>query len=753
MDVGNSSSSKMDKYWVDSPNQCHYDRNLNFAAIGSEDEEAYSNFSKKTKSARDPQSHRIIEKRRRDRMNNCLADLSRLLPSAYMKKGRGRIEKTEIIEMTIKHMKHLQVHACKEMESCDIAVQMEQLHSNTKSDQYRSGFLECITETVQFIGHHQADHHGPFYPGDDFGSRLVAHLHNHYEKISRGEGTSSETGEYSNGITAVTSGTRTGHTNGAGPPVADGEDFVIKSPSVCSTAPQGVQDQFKTSNDNTAESDKMKDDRVQGMFTYMNSGSTSTENHRQQHQQQHSNDNRPTRTSSGSGGDSDESRSNRATRNSDTPSPVNPTTDGSSPTDMDNSSHSGGSNHSSSRSGTSSSQLRQMLLSNSESSRTKSCSSSSQCSSRSNTTQHSSTDDSNSVYKKFKTNIHQRFTADLEHVFPQSSCVMTPSSGSSSSNSLPEQQTQQPSHHSLIERNFEQFHGLKRKKSDGDIHRHANSRYGWNGDIPPPPPPSSPTTRGQRLHSGEIDDPYTIDHTAMQQEQQQSANLQIIQPAENVPIFALHPKGAFYVPMSVELSLVRALFNPPSSSNNAQPLLHPVTISVNFGHPSRVLTAATVADTVLAVQQHSSVIQSPAKITKPESTLLPGLVPVPQIVHHQRHPNPHHQQFDMDPFGTNFSPLPLGDDSSLRVSSREHGSRSSLPRHHDEQPKMFRPPQREESSGYAHGSESRTTREYPIIRSSREHGSRSPAVITANHGTATHSSRWSHLMAKRTHTP
>jgi hypothetical protein len=27
MDVGNSSSStKMDKYWVDSPNQCHYDR-------------------------------------------------------------------------------------------------------------------------------------------------------------------------------------------------------------------------------------------------------------------------------------------------------------------------------------------------------------------------------------------------------------------------------------------------------------------------------------------------------------------------------------------------------------------------------------------------------------------------------------------------------------------------------------------------------------------------------------------------------
>lgn len=58
----------------------------------------------------DPNSHRIIEKRRRDRMNNCLADLSRLIPADYLKKGRGRIEKTEIIEMAIKHMKFLQNH-------------------------------------------------------------------------------------------------------------------------------------------------------------------------------------------------------------------------------------------------------------------------------------------------------------------------------------------------------------------------------------------------------------------------------------------------------------------------------------------------------------------------------------------------------------------------------------------------------------------------------------------------------------------
>lgn len=47
-------------------------------------------------------------------MNNCLADLSKLLPEEYLKRGRGRIEKTEIIEMAIKHLKHLQAHACRD---------------------------------------------------------------------------------------------------------------------------------------------------------------------------------------------------------------------------------------------------------------------------------------------------------------------------------------------------------------------------------------------------------------------------------------------------------------------------------------------------------------------------------------------------------------------------------------------------------------------------------------------------------------
>ncbi|RUS91494.1 hypothetical protein EGW08_000715 [Elysia chlorotica] len=80
------------------------ERLLNFATAADE----YDASIKRQKIARDPLSHRIIEKRRRDRMNNCLADLSRLIPSSYHKQGQGRIEKTEIIEMATRHIMMLQ---------------------------------------------------------------------------------------------------------------------------------------------------------------------------------------------------------------------------------------------------------------------------------------------------------------------------------------------------------------------------------------------------------------------------------------------------------------------------------------------------------------------------------------------------------------------------------------------------------------------------------------------------------------------
>ncbi|XP_054715882.1 transcription factor cwo-like isoform X2 [Uloborus diversus] len=122
-------------------------------------------------------SHRIIEKRRRDRMNNCLADLSRLVPTNYLKKGRGRIEKTEIIEMAIKHLKHLQAHPCKDPGHCEVAKATEQDHKR----QYRLGYQECMSETVRFMVESEG-----LFSGDGVCVRLINHLQKHYDKVAGG---------------------------------------------------------------------------------------------------------------------------------------------------------------------------------------------------------------------------------------------------------------------------------------------------------------------------------------------------------------------------------------------------------------------------------------------------------------------------------------------------------------------------------------------------------------------------------------
>lgn len=159
--------------------------NLNFATA-SEDDEVYT---KKKVSRQDPMSHRIIEKRRRDRMNNCLADLSRLIPAEYLKKGRGRVEKTEIIEMAIRHMKHLQglrqeskhpavtsVHSMHPEDSVDSV--SHSTVASTAAEHYRLGFQECLSETMHFLVEVEG-----FFARDSLCVQLINHLQQHCEKI------------------------------------------------------------------------------------------------------------------------------------------------------------------------------------------------------------------------------------------------------------------------------------------------------------------------------------------------------------------------------------------------------------------------------------------------------------------------------------------------------------------------------------------------------------------------------------------
>lgn len=51
----------------------------------------------------------VIEKKRRDRINTSLSELKRLVPTAFEKQGSAKLEKAEILQMTVDHLK--MIHA------------------------------------------------------------------------------------------------------------------------------------------------------------------------------------------------------------------------------------------------------------------------------------------------------------------------------------------------------------------------------------------------------------------------------------------------------------------------------------------------------------------------------------------------------------------------------------------------------------------------------------------------------------------
>lgn len=120
-------------------------------------------------------------------MNSCLADLSHLIPSNYLKKGRGRIEKTEIVEMAIKHIKHLHEllpssPTSGSQSNADDTNEdpRSRMGSNWKCPQevesFKNGFNECMAEAVHCLVEKE---HIP--PENPLCSRLVTHLKRHLE--------------------------------------------------------------------------------------------------------------------------------------------------------------------------------------------------------------------------------------------------------------------------------------------------------------------------------------------------------------------------------------------------------------------------------------------------------------------------------------------------------------------------------------------------------------------------------------------
>ncbi|CAL8290952.1 unnamed protein product [Merluccius merluccius] len=106
----------------------------------------------------------IIEKRRRDRINNSLSELRRLVPSAFEKQGSAKLEKAEILQMTVDHLKMLHAAGGKGY-----------FEAHTFSKDYRSlGFRECLAETARYLSIIEGRD-----SSDPLRVRLVSHLSNY----------------------------------------------------------------------------------------------------------------------------------------------------------------------------------------------------------------------------------------------------------------------------------------------------------------------------------------------------------------------------------------------------------------------------------------------------------------------------------------------------------------------------------------------------------------------------------------------
>ena len=82
----------------------------------------------------------MIEKRRRDRINTSLSELKKLVPQALEKSGSAKLEKAEILQMTVDHLKHLTANNVGHYDQSRVA-----------RDYHGVGFRECATEVSRYL--------------------------------------------------------------------------------------------------------------------------------------------------------------------------------------------------------------------------------------------------------------------------------------------------------------------------------------------------------------------------------------------------------------------------------------------------------------------------------------------------------------------------------------------------------------------------------------------------------------------------
>lgn len=114
-------------------------------------------------------SHRVIEKRRRDRINNSLMQISKLVPiSQFNKKNSGKLEKAEILEVTVLYLTQQQLQQQQQQQQKEQNGSTDQLldensgnkgkndadgeeNSSNNLHAFLNGYKECILDASKFF--------------------------------------------------------------------------------------------------------------------------------------------------------------------------------------------------------------------------------------------------------------------------------------------------------------------------------------------------------------------------------------------------------------------------------------------------------------------------------------------------------------------------------------------------------------------------------------------------------------------------
>ncbi|CAL8337178.1 unnamed protein product [Merluccius merluccius] len=120
--------------------------------------------------------HRLIEKKRRDRINECIAQLKDLLPEHLKLTTLGHLEKAVVLELTLKHVKDLST-LLEQQQQKIIALQSglqigEQGGDGAENSEemFRSGFHLCAKEVLQYLANQESSR-------DLSSSHLISHIH------------------------------------------------------------------------------------------------------------------------------------------------------------------------------------------------------------------------------------------------------------------------------------------------------------------------------------------------------------------------------------------------------------------------------------------------------------------------------------------------------------------------------------------------------------------------------------------------